>query len=279
MRCNFDRKNGESTWVMLNVSLVNDDSGEGKILQATLVDVTERKVAEERVQSLAYYDGLTGLPNRILLRDRFSKALATALRQGHKVALLFLDLDRFKIINDSLGHSVGDLLLQEVAVRLKNCAREEDTVARLSGDEFLIVLTNVRNLPDVAVAAERFMDAMTAEFVIQGHSLSISCSLGVSIFPEHGRDSETLIVNADAAMYRAKEAGRNTLQLFTADMNSRASERLALENSLRSALAKNELFLVYQPQMELASGRITGLEALLRWQHPDFGLVPPSDFI
>jgi diguanylate cyclase (GGDEF)-like protein/PAS domain S-box-containing protein len=275
----FRRKNGESTWVMLNVSLVSDDSGEGEVLQATLVDITERKVAEERVQSLAYYDGLTGLPNRILLRDRLSKALATALRQEHKVALLFLDLDRFKIINDSLGHSVGDLLLQEVAVRLNSCAREEDTVARLSGDEFLIVLTNVRDIPDVAVAAERFMDAMTAGFVIQGHSLSISCSLGVSIFPEHGGDSETLITNADAAMYRAKEAGRNTFQLFTADMNSRAAERLALENGLRSALAKNELFLVYQPQMDMASGRITGLEALLRWQHPEFGLVPPSDFI
>jgi diguanylate cyclase (GGDEF)-like protein/PAS domain S-box-containing protein len=275
----FRRKNGDSTWVMLNVSLVNDDSGAGEILQVTLVDITERKVAEERVQSLAYYDGLTGLPNRILLRDRLSKALATARRQKHKVALLFLDLDRFKIINDSLGHSVGDLLLQEVASRLNGCAREQDTVARLSGDEFLIVLTNVQDIPDVAVAAERFMDAMTSGFVIQGHSLSISCSLGVSIFPENGADGETLITNADAAMYRAKEGGRNNFQLFTADMNSQAAERLALENGLRSALARNELFLMYQPQMDLASGRITGLEALLRWQNPEFGLVSPTDFI
>jgi len=242
-------------------------------------DITERKVAEERVQSLAYYDALTGLPNRILLRDRLSKALAAARRQKHKVALLFLDLDRFKIINDSLGHSVGDLLLQDVAERLKRCAREQDTVARLGGDEFLIVLTNVKDIPDAAVATERFMDAMTAGFVIQGHSLSISCSLGISIFPEHGADSETLIKNADAAMYRAKDYGRNNFQFFTADMNAQAVERLTLENGLRLALDKKELFLVYQPQMDIATGKITGLEALLRWQHPELGLVPPDKFI
>jgi diguanylate cyclase (GGDEF)-like protein/PAS domain S-box-containing protein len=275
----FRRKNGDSAWAMLNVSLVNDDSGAGEILEGTLVDITERKVAEEQVQSLAYYDALTGLPNRILLRDRLSKALATARRQKHKVAILFLDLDRFKIINDSLGHSVGDLLLQEVAGRLNGCARDQDTVARLSGDEFLIVLTSVRDIHDAAVAAERFMDAMTAEFVIQGHSLSISCSLGVSIFPEHGADSETLIKNSDAAMYSAKDGGRNNFQFFTADMNDQAVERLTLENGLRLALAKKEFFLVYQPQMDIATGKITGLEALLRWQHPELGLVPPNDFI
>ncbi|MBZ5689326.1 MAG: EAL domain-containing protein [Acidobacteriia bacterium] len=275
----FRRKNGDCTWVMVNVSLVNDDSGSGEILEATLVDITERKAAEERVQTLAYYDGLTGLPNRTLLRDRLSMALATARRQKHRVALLFLDLDRFKIINDSLGHSVGDLLLQEVAARLSRCAREQDTVARLGGDEFLIVLTKVNDTPDVAVAAERFMDAMTAPFIIQGHSLGLSCSLGISIFPDHGADGDTLMTNADAAMYSAKDIGRNNFQLFTADMNSEAAERLALENGLRSALAKNELFVVYQPQMDIVSGKITGLEALLRWQHPELGLVPPSRFI
>jgi diguanylate cyclase (GGDEF)-like protein/PAS domain S-box-containing protein len=275
----FRRKNGDSSWVMLNVNLVEDESGAGELFEATLVDITKRKMAEERVQSLAYYDGLTGLPNRTLLQDRLSKALATARRQRNKVALLFLDLDRFKIVNDSLGHSVGDLLLQEVAGRLNKCAREEDTVARLSGDEFLIVLTNVQDIQAVAAASERFMDAMTAEFVIQGHTLNISSSLGISIFPEHGADSETLIKNADAAMYIAKACGRNNSQLFTAEMNSEATERLALENGLRSALAKNELFLVYQPQMEMLSGKVTGLEALLRWQHPEFGLVPPTDVI
>ena len=275
----FRRKNGESAWAVLNVSLVDDDSGSAGIVEGMLVDITERKVAEERVQSLAYYDALTGLPNRILLHDRLSKALATARRQKHKVALLFFDLDRFKIINDSLGHSVGDLLLQDVAGRLKSCAREEDTVARLGGDEFLIVLSHVNDIPGAAVSAERFMDALTSTFVVQGHSLSVGCSLGISIFPEHGGDSETLIKHADAAMYSAKDGGRNNFQFFTADMNAQAVERLTLENGLRSALDKKELFLVYQPQMDIASGKISELEALLRWQHPKLGLVPPDKFI
>jgi diguanylate cyclase (GGDEF)-like protein/PAS domain S-box-containing protein len=275
----FRRKNGESAWAMLNVSLVDDDSGVASIVEGTLVDITQRKVAEERVQTLAYYDALTGLPNRTLLRDRLSNALATARRQKHKIALLFIDLDRFKLINDSLGHSVGDLLLQDVAERLKSCAREGDTVARLGGDEFLIVLTHVNDIPGAAVAAERFMDAMTTRFVIQGHSLSIGCSLGVSIFPEDGADSETLIKHADAAMYSAKDGGRNNFQFFTADMNAQAVERLALENGLRLALDKKELFLVYQPQMDIATGKISELEALLRWQHSELGLVPPDKFI
>ena len=242
-------------------------------------DITEHKIAEERVRFLAYYDALTGLPNRTLLQDRLAKALAGARRQKEKVALLFLDLDGFKNINDSLGHSVGDLLLQEVAERLRRCAREQDTVARLSGDEFLIVLTTVNDIRDAAVAAERLMDAMTTEFVVQGHSLHVSCSIGISIFPEHGADSETLIRNADAAMYLAKDCGRNNFQYFTADMNAQVVERLTLENGLRLALERKELFLMYQPQMDIATGRITGLEALLRWQHPDLGLVPPDRFI
>ena len=242
-------------------------------------DITQRKAAEKQVQFLAYYDALTGLPNRTLLQDRLTKALASARRRKDKVALLFLDLDEFKTINDSLGHSVGDLLLQEVAERLKRWAREQDTVARVGGDEFLIVLTSVKDMPDAAVAAERLMDTMTAEFAVQGHSLGISCSLGISIFPEHGTDGETLIKNADAAMYSAKESGRNNFRFFTEDMNAQAVERLALENGLRLALDRKELFLVYQPQMDIASGRITGLEALLRWQHPELGLVPPDKFI
>jgi diguanylate cyclase (GGDEF)-like protein/PAS domain S-box-containing protein len=242
-------------------------------------DITSRKVAEERVQHLAYYDALTELPNRTLLLDRLAKALASARRRKDKVAILFFDLDRFKDINDSRGHAVGDLLLQEVAVRLKTWAREQDTVARVGGDEFLIVLTGIREVGDAAVAAKRLMDAMTAELVIQGHSLNVSCSLGISIFPEHGADGETLIKNADAAMYCAKGIGRNNVQFFTADMNAQAVERLTLENNLRLALEKKEFFLVYQPQMDIATGRIIGLEALLRWQHPKLGLVPPDRFI
>jgi diguanylate cyclase (GGDEF)-like protein len=242
-------------------------------------DITDRKLAEERVQFLAFYDALTGLPNRTLLQDRLTKALASARRRKDKVAVLFLDLDRFKDINDSLGHSVGDLLLKEVAERLKTWGREQDTVARLGGDEFLITLTQVKDAPDAAVATERLMDAMTAEFVIQGHSLHVSCSIGISIFPEHGADCETLIKNADTAMYRAKDGGRNNFRFFTEDMNVQAVERLSLENSLRSALAKNQLFLMYQPQMDIATESIVGLEALLRWQHPELGLVPPDKFI
>jgi diguanylate cyclase len=253
-------------------------SGRPRLL-ATVRDISERKFAEERVRFLAYYDALTGLPNRTLLQDRLTKELASARRNKDKVALLFLDLDRFKDINDSLGHSVGDLLLKEVGERLKTWGREQDTVARLGGDEFLITLTHVKGVPDVAVATERLMDAMTAGFVIQGHSLSVSCSIGISIFPEQGADCETLIKNADAAMYRAKEGGRNNFRFFAEDMSVHAVERLALEKSLRQALDKKELFLLYQPQMEIVTGKITGLEALLRWQHPDLGLVPPDRFI
>jgi diguanylate cyclase (GGDEF)-like protein len=253
-------------------------SGKPRLL-ATVRDISDRKLAEEQVQFLAYYDALTGLPNRTLLKDRVSKALAAARRQVHEVAFLFLDLDRFKDINDSLGHSVGDLLLQGIAERLKTWGREQDTVARLGGDEFLIMVTQVEDLIDVAVTAERLMDAMTAAFVIQGHSLNVSCSIGVSIFPEHGTDFETLIKNADAAMYGAKDSGRNNFRFFSEEMNAQVVERLTLESSLRLALAKEELFLLYQPQMDVATGRITGLEALLRWQHPELGLVPPDRFI
>ena len=273
------RKNGDPVWAMLNVSLVQSGHGEEEILEGTLVDITERKLAEERIESLAYYDTLTALPNRLLLLDRLSQGLAAARRQDQKLALLFFDLDRFKNINDSLGHSIGDVLLQEVATRLKACTREQDTVARLGGDEFLIVLNGVTDVSHVAVAAERFMDTMLAEFVIQGHSLSVGCSIGISIFPDHGADTETLIKHADAAMYCAKDRGRNNFQFFTPDMNQQAVERLTLENGLRVALEKEQFFLAYQPQLDLVSGKIIGLEALLRWRHPEMGLIPPDRFI
>jgi diguanylate cyclase (GGDEF)-like protein/PAS domain S-box-containing protein len=273
------RRDRTKKWVLMSLRAVRDIDGNTVLNEGIVEDISDRKVAEEQVQFLAYYDALTGLPNRSLLRDRLSQALASARRRKDKVALLFLDLDRFKDINDSLGHSAGDLLLKEVAERLKRWAREQDTVARLGGDEFLIVLADVKDIPGAAVAAERLMDAMTAEFVVQGHPLMVNCSLGISIFPEHGADGETLIKNADAAMYSAKDYGRNNFQFFTGDMNSEVVERLTLENSLRLALEKKELFLVYQPQMDIATGRITGLEALLRWQHPELGLVPPDKFI
>jgi diguanylate cyclase (GGDEF)-like protein/PAS domain S-box-containing protein len=248
-------------------------------LLATVRDITQRKVAQERVQYLAYYDDLTGLPNRTLLQDRLARAVADARRQKHKVALLFIDLDGFKEINDSMGHSVGDLLLQGVAERLKRWGREQDTIARLGGDEFLVMLPHIVDVPDAAVATERLMDVVEGVFVIQRHSLHVSCSVGVSIFPEHGEDGETLIKNAEAAMYSAKQSGRNNFRFFSENMNTEVVERLTLESNLRLALSRNELFLMYQPQMDISTGRIIGLEPLLRWQHPMLGLVPPDKFI
>jgi diguanylate cyclase (GGDEF)-like protein/PAS domain S-box-containing protein len=242
-------------------------------------DITDRKKAEERIKSLAFYDALTGLPNRILLQDRLAQALGRANRHQDRVALLFLDLDRFKVINDSLGHSVGDILLQEVAERLKKQTREQDTVSRLGGDEFVVVLSGVKQIEDCAITAERMMKALSNEFVIHGHSLNVSCSLGISIFPDDGKDSETLVKHADAAMYCAKEKGRSNFQFFTQGMNANIVQRLTMENNLRLALQRNELFLMYQPQMDITTGNISGVEALIRWQHPKLGLVSPAEFI
>ncbi len=274
------RKDGTTYTEEMTITPVTQSGADAKTqFVAIKQDITERKAAEKRVQFLAYYDALTGLPNRSLLQDRLAGAIASARRRNEKVALLFLDLDRFKNVNDSLGHTAGDLLLQEVAERLRRFGREQDTVARLGGDEFLIILNSVKDISDAAVAADRLVKSLTAGFVIQDHPLTISCSLGISIFPEHGADGETLIKNADAAMYCAKEKGRNNFQFFTKNMNAQVVERLTLENSLRLALDRKELFLVYQPQMDIGSGKITGLEALLRWQHPELGLVPPDKFI
>ena len=272
-------KDGTKKWVLVNLRAVRDKNGKIVVHEGTLEDITERKMAEERVEFLAYYDALTGLPNRTLLQDRITQALASARRGKNRVALLCLDLDRFKNINDSLGHSTGDLLLREVAQRLKRWAREEDTVARVSGDEFLIALTGIKEASDASVAAERIVNGMMAEFVLEGRSFRTSCSIGISAFPEHGADKESLIKNAETAMYCAKEAGRNTFRFFSPDMNVEVVERLTLENSLRVALEREELFLMYQPQMEITTGRMIGAEALLRWQHPALGLVPPDKFI
>ena len=271
------RRDRTKKWVLMSLRAVIH--GNTVLNEGIVEDISDRKAAEKQVQFLAYYDALTELPNRTLLHDRLSQALASARRRKDKVALLFLDLDRFKDINDSFGHSVGDLLLQNIAERFKSGVRKQDTVGRLGGDEFLIVLTNVKEIAYASVAAERFMHAMSAKFVIQGRSLSISCSIGISMFPEDGMDSESLLRNADAAMYSAKESGRNNFRFFTEDMNAQGVERLTLENGLRLALDKKELFLVYQPQVDIVSGKIIGLEALLRWQHPTLGLVPPDKFI
>ena len=221
----------------------------------------------------------TGLPNRTLLEDRIAIALGGARRRKEGIAFLFLDLDRFKIVNDTLGHSVGDILLQEVAERLKKWVREQDTVARVGGDEFVIMLAGIQSASEAVAAAERLVDLIAAGFSIHDHSLNITCSVGISIFPESGMDGETLVKHADAAMYSAKQKGPNNVGFFTEDLNLQMVERLRLESGLRHAIDRNELYLVYQPQMDLATERIVGVEALLRWQHPELGMVPPDKFI
>jgi diguanylate cyclase (GGDEF)-like protein/PAS domain S-box-containing protein len=272
-------KDGSKKWFLENLCAVRGADGKVVRQDGTVQDITLRKAAEQQVRFLAYYDALTGLPNRLLFQDRLEKALAGAQRRGEKVALLFLDLDRFKMINDSLGHSVGDLLLKQVADRLKKCTRDQDTVARLGGDEFVIVLSGLQDESDAAVAADRFRTALAGEFLVQEHSLSVSCSIGIGVYPNHAADAETLVKNADTAMYCAKENGKNNFRFFTPDMNSAAVERLILDNSLRLALEKDELFLEYQPQLNLTTGKIIGAEALLRWRHPELGLIPPVKFI
>jgi diguanylate cyclase (GGDEF)-like protein/PAS domain S-box-containing protein len=270
---------GTQKWALVNIRAARNAAGDVVLHEGTVEDITERKLAQQQVNYLAYYDTLTGLPNRMLLQDRLSNALAAAGRIGGKAAVLFLDLDRFKIINDSLGHSFGDMLLQHVAKRLKNEIREEDTVSRVGGDEFLIVLSNIESTDEVHGIATRIVSSLTGEFNIHDRKLNVSCSLGISIFPEHGCNAETLIKNADAAMYCAKEGGSNTLCFFTDEMNANVMERLTLENNLRCAVENQELFLVYQPQVNIANGRMTGMEALLRWKSPELGLVMPERFI
>lgn len=242
----------------------------------------ERQLRErdEHIRQMAYSDSLTGLPNRELFNELLHQSLAQANRHRRPLAVLFLDLDRFKMINDSLGHPVGDQLLQMAARRLRECCRREgDIVARRGGDEFIVLLPELDDLQEPARVAQKIVDAFARVFVLQEHELFISTSVGVSVFPHDGRDSETLIRNADLAMYRAKEAGRNRYNLYTPAMDVQASRRLALESGLRQALARGELLLYYQPKVNIRSGRIASIEALARWHHPEFGMVPPTQFI
>ncbi len=235
--------------------------------------------SEEQLRFLAYHDALTGLPNRSFLLERLADLLAEAGRHGEKTGLLFIDLDHFKVVNDSLGHSVGDLVLKSVAERLRETARQEDIVARLGGDEFVIVLRSIKDSSDAGIAADRVKRVIAGEICIEHHRLINTCSIGISVFPENGFDAETLIKNADAALYSAKENGRNSWQFFTANMNQRAVERLVMENALRHALAEDQFYLEFQPQVEIATGNVVGAEALLRWRHPQLGNVPPGRFI
>jgi diguanylate cyclase (GGDEF)-like protein len=233
----------------------------------------------EVTRRLAYHDPLTGLPNRQLFQDRLQLALAQAGRYKQHLAVLFLDLDRFKVINDSLGHTAGDQLLQRVSTRLHGLLREGDTVARVGGDEFMLLLPGLAGVDDAVAVARKVVEAVRLPFVIDGRELVSTTSAGVSVYPEDGTDSENLTKNADVALYRAKERGRDNFQLYTPGMNEQALERLGLETRLRKALGGDEMELLYQPLVELSTGRVLGVEALLRWQHPDLGRLAPAEFL
>ncbi len=245
------------------------------------LEVENERIREShaRIDKLAFHDSLTGLPNRLLARDRFEQAMALAKRNHTSVALLYLDLDDFKSVNDSLGHSSGDLLLCDVAQRLALAVRASDTVSRQGGDEFLIVMGSLVDDSDAAAMAVKIIDLLTTPFQVNGLEVSTTGSLGIALYPADGGDFETLLKNADMAMYRAKESGRNTFRFYDAEMNTNVIEHLHLISGIRTALARNEFSLHYQPQFELKSGHIIGAEALIRWRHPELGLVPPLKFI
>ena len=242
-------------------------------------DITERKEAEARMQHIAQHDSLTGLPNRLSLLIRLGQLLPEARRHHWKIGMMFIDLDRFKIINDTLGHQVGDEMLREVACRLSNVVRETDFVARLGGDEFVILLPGINSPADAALVAGKIVNALSIPIEAEGHELHTSPSIGISLFPDDGPDGDSILKNADTAMYHAKSAGRNNYQFFTATMNEAANERLDIERKLRHAISRDEFFLVYQPQFRADRSRPTGVEALLRWRHPTEGLISPDRFI
>ncbi|MDQ3280153.1 MAG: PAS domain S-box protein [Acidobacteriota bacterium] len=268
------RRDGSTVWVLENVSLL-----EGDILEGTLIDITDRKRAQEQMEYQAYHDALTGLPNRLLFRDRITVALAHAKRNGRSTAVMFLDLDQFKLVNDTLGHTVGDRLLQVIGARLVTCVRAEDTVARMGGDEFTILLAELNDRRGAVSVAQKVLEAIHHPVLIDEHELYVTPSLGIAIFPDDGEDAESLLKNADRAMYRAKELGRDNYQFSTRAAFDPADGRLALERRLRHAIERNEFVVHYQPMVEIATGRLVGAEALVRWHDPEHGLVPPEEFI
>ena len=239
----------------------------------------EVEAAKVELDHLAHHDVLTGLPNRMLLEDRLGQAIEVARRQGRKLATMYLDLDRFKHINDSLGHAVGDQLLKSVAQRLVSCVRQSDTVSRQGGDEFVLLLPYIEHAEDAALSAQKMLAAVALPHRIDGHDLHVGVSIGISIYPDDGLDAPSLLKSADTAMYYAKDNGRNRFKFFEPEMNARAVQRQSVEASLRQALERNEFVLHYQPKINLQSGAIVGVEALIRWQHPQWGLLMPGEFV
>ena len=273
------RKNGEVYPEWLKISALFGPDGAVVNYIGMFSDITERKAADARIQQLSQYDALTGLPNRVLSQDRIEQAIAAARRVDRVVAVLLIDLDRFKLVNDSLGHGAGDQLLVEVGRRLGAAVRDGDTVARQGGDEFSVILADVGDENDVAGVANYLLEAIRQPLTVGGRETAPSASIGISLFPKDGNDAETLLKNADVALFRAKDAGRGTFRFFAAEMDTRAARWLALEDQLRQTLARNELELHYQPQVSLISGQVTGAEALLRWNNAELGQVSPVEFI
>jgi diguanylate cyclase (GGDEF)-like protein/PAS domain S-box-containing protein len=273
------RKNGEVFPVQLSSIAVRNTQGECIGVVTACEDITSRKDSEKRIEYLAYFDTLTGLPNRVTLLDQLPRALALARREERQIALLFIDLDNFKDVNDTQGHDFGDKFLKEVSVRLVSCMRESDTLVRHGGDEFVIILTSITDQQGASAAAQRVQTLFCTPFLIDGQRFYSSASIGIALYPGDGKDVESLLRCADAAMYHAKSEGKSNFQFFSSEMNEKIIRRVALENSMRQGIARGEFCVYYQPQWDLKTARMVGVEALLRWESAEFGSVAPYEFI
>jgi len=272
------RKDGSPLWVLENVTLMTDEDGR-QIIEGTMMDITDWKLAEERLDYLANYDQITDLPTRLLYTDRLKQAIIDAANHRRLVAVMLVDLDRFKTINDTLGHDAGDLLLRQVAQRLATTVQAGDTVGRTGGDEFTIIQRDLENVQQAADMAQKILTTLEKPFRLQGRNYYVGASIGISVFPLDDENVDSLLKNAETAMYKAKQEGRKNYQFFTADMQLTLLKQLSLENNLRHALENNEFRIEYQPKVNLRTGAIMGAEALLKWDHPQLGLVSPTQFI
>lgn len=273
------RKSGELVWVVTTLSYVKNGSHASSYFVVQLQDITQQKNAEERLQHMAYHDSLTGVANRNKLEQFVSHILAAARRHQQGFALLFLDLDRFKNINDTIGHEAGDILLQIVAERLKSTIRNTDLIARLGGDEFVLVVTDVKRTEAVALIAQKILESVMQAITVNGQEIYITTSIGISLYPYDGQNMQMLMKNADLALYRAKEQGRNNYQFYTSEMTSKTQEKMALQNALGHALAKDEFKLNYQPKMDVKTKKITGIEAFLRWKNQEYNMITPDEIV
>lgn len=267
---------GQPRWFQVNLVSLEAESVQVAVVHT---DITERVLAEQQLAQMAHFDSLTGLPNRVLFQNRLHSALQLSRRYGHVVAVLFVDLDRFKLINDTFGHIAGDALLNEVAARLSGQLRESDTMARLGGDEFAVIVPQAKDFHDVVIVARKLIESLSRPIHIEGQEVFVTASIGIALQTQHTDDPDTLLRNADSAMYRAKALGRNNYQFFTAELGKSSAGQLKVETELRRALQRNEFILRYQPKVSCVTGQIIGVEALLRWQHPERGLVSPQDFV